>query len=88
MFSLEVGGARMAGGGVRGWWASWPLVSDGSVLDFLQGAMGREPFPLPGFLPPDTSESYYEEAQPYGEPYNGKDPEVALVLPREVHSHP
>lgn len=51
-----------------------PLVSDDSVLNFLQGAVGREPFPLPACPPPacvDTSESYYEEAQPYGEPFNG-----------------
>lgn len=37
------------------------------------GAVGREPFPLPACPPPacvDTSESYYEEAQPYGEPFN------------------
>ncbi|XP_072311851.1 actin filament-associated protein 1-like 2 isoform X2 [Eucyclogobius newberryi] len=36
------------------------------------GVMGREPFPLP-LLPvsaPDTSESYYEEAQPYEEAVN------------------
>lgn len=89
MFSPQVGGARMAGGGVRGWWVTHvhafdrgPLVSDDSVLDFLQGAVGREPFPLPAFPPPayaDTSESYYEEAQPYGEPFNGEEPEVSLV---------
>lgn len=69
---------------------SGPLVSDRSVLVFLQGAVGREPFPLPALPPPgctDTSESYYEEAQPYGEPFNGTDPEVSLVTV-ETHLHP
>lgn len=37
------------------------------------GAVGREPFPLPG-LPfpayPEASESYYEEAEPYVEAFN------------------
>ncbi|XP_075948994.1 actin filament-associated protein 1-like 2 [Anarhichas minor] len=37
------------------------------------GMMGREPFPLPAVAAPaciDTSESYYEEAQPYEETFN------------------
>lgn len=37
--------------------------------------IGREPFPLPPPPAPasiDTSESYYEEAQPYEETVNGK----------------
>ncbi|XP_042363573.1 actin filament-associated protein 1-like 2 isoform X2 [Plectropomus leopardus] len=37
------------------------------------GLAGREPFPLPGVPAPaciDTSESYYEEAQPYEETFN------------------
>lgn len=37
--------------------------------------MCREPFPLPALPAPactDTSESYYEEAQPYEETFNGK----------------
>lgn len=39
-----------------------------------QGVVGREPFPLPAVPGPaciDT-ESYYEEAQPYEETFNGK----------------
>lgn len=51
------------------------LVSDVSVLDVLQGAVGREPFPLPGLPFPayaEASESYYEEAEPYVEAFNGK----------------
>ncbi|XP_068161295.1 actin filament-associated protein 1-like 2 isoform X2 [Antennarius striatus] len=38
-----------------------------------EGIVGREPFPLPGVTPLagiDTSDSYYEEAQPYGETFN------------------
>lgn len=41
----------------------------------FQGVAGREPFPLPAVPAPaciDTSESYYEEAQPYGETFNGE----------------
>ncbi|XP_041818396.1 actin filament-associated protein 1-like 2 [Chelmon rostratus] len=37
------------------------------------GVVGREPFPLPAVPAPacvDTSESYYEEAQPYEETFN------------------
>ncbi|XP_074475325.1 actin filament-associated protein 1-like 2 isoform X1 [Sebastes fasciatus] len=37
------------------------------------GVVGREPFPLPGVPAPaciDSSESYYEEAQPYEEAFN------------------
>ncbi|XP_070707728.1 actin filament-associated protein 1-like 2 [Pempheris klunzingeri] len=37
------------------------------------GVVGREPFPLPALPAPactDTSESYYEEAQPYEETFN------------------
>ncbi|XP_044033635.1 actin filament-associated protein 1-like 2 isoform X2 [Siniperca chuatsi] len=37
------------------------------------GVVGREPFPLPAVPSPaciDTSESYYEEAQPYEETFN------------------
>ncbi|KAF1373855.1 hypothetical protein PFLUV_G00243260 [Perca fluviatilis] len=37
------------------------------------GVVGREPFPLPAVPAPaciDTSESYYEEAQPYEEAFN------------------
>lgn len=37
--------------------------------------VAREPFPLPAIPAPaciDTSESYYEEAQPYEETVNGK----------------
>ncbi|KAM9336162.1 actin filament-associated protein 1-like 2 isoform 2-T2 [Symphorus nematophorus] len=37
------------------------------------GMLGREPFPLPAVPAPaciDTSESYYEEAQPYEETFN------------------
>ncbi|KAM6898578.1 actin filament-associated protein 1-like 2 isoform 1-T1 [Lycodopsis pacificus] len=40
------------------------------------GMMGREPFPLPAVAAPaciDTSESYYEEAQPYEETFNDLD---------------
>ncbi|XP_077959640.1 actin filament-associated protein 1-like 2 isoform X2 [Gasterosteus aculeatus] len=40
------------------------------------GAMCREPFPLPALPAPactDTSESYYEEAQPYEETFNDLD---------------
>lgn len=40
-----------------------------------QGVVGREPFPLPAVPAPaciDTAESYYEEAQPYEETFNGK----------------
>lgn len=88
MVSLEVGGARVELGGWRsvGYllhaYEFGPLVCDDSVLDCLQAVMGREPFPLPALPPPgcaDASESYYEEAQPYGEPFNGTDPEVSLV---------
>lgn len=60
----------------------WPWTSDVSVLDILQGAVGREPFPLPVLPFPasaESSESYYEEAQPYSETFNGKHPEVSLV---------
>lgn len=81
---------------VEGWWVTCVhafgrglLVPDESLLDFLQGAMGREPFPLPACPPPafaDTSESYYEEAQPYGEPFHGKDPEVSLVPSQLTHA--
>ena len=42
---------------------------------FRQGVVGREPFPLPSTPAHaciDPSESYYEEAQPYGEAFNGK----------------
>ncbi|XP_068610383.1 actin filament-associated protein 1-like 2 [Brachionichthys hirsutus] len=37
------------------------------------GIVGREPFPLPAVASPaciDPSDSYYEEAQPYGEAFN------------------
>ncbi|XP_038591697.1 actin filament-associated protein 1-like 2 isoform X1 [Micropterus salmoides] len=40
------------------------------------GVVGREPFPLPALPSPacvDTSESYYEEAQPYEEAFNDLD---------------
>ncbi|XP_029311861.1 actin filament-associated protein 1-like 2 isoform X2 [Cottoperca gobio] len=40
------------------------------------GLVGREPFPLPAVPAPaciDTSESYYEEAQPYEETFNDLD---------------
>ncbi|XP_076616747.1 actin filament-associated protein 1-like 2 isoform X2 [Chaetodon auriga] len=40
------------------------------------GVVGREPFPLPAVPAPacmDTSESYYEEAQPYEETFNDLD---------------
>ncbi|XP_033467779.1 actin filament-associated protein 1-like 2 isoform X1 [Epinephelus lanceolatus] len=40
------------------------------------GMVGREPFPLPAVPAPaciDTSESYYEEAQPYEETFNDLD---------------
>lgn len=60
-----------------------PLVSDVSVMGVLQGAVGREPFPLPVFPPAawaEAPESYYEEAQPYGETFQGKAPGVSSVL--------
>lgn len=56
----------------------WPWTTGFSCL--LQGAVGREPFPLPGLPFPafaEASESYYEEAEPYVEAFNGKDPEVS-----------
>lgn len=45
------------------------------VLVLSQGLVGHEPVPFPATPLPaynDASESYYEEAQPYGEPFNGK----------------
>lgn len=45
------------------------------VLVLSQGLVGHEPVPFPATPVPacnDASESYYEEAQPYGEPFNGK----------------
>lgn len=44
------------------------------VLVLSQGLVGHEPVPFPAAALPacnDASESYYEEAQPYGEPFNG-----------------
>lgn len=45
------------------------------VLVLSQGLVGHEPVSFPATPVPacnDASESYYEEAQPYGEPFNGK----------------
>lgn len=45
------------------------------VLVLSQGLVGHEPVLFPSTPVPacnDASESYYEEAQPYGEPFNGK----------------
>lgn len=53
-----------------------------SVL-ISQGIVGREPFPLPAVPAPgclDTSESYYEEAQPYEETINGKNSQVLVTI--------
>lgn len=51
------------------------LFSSPLIPIICQGVVGREPFPLPAVPAPaciDT-ESYYEEAQPYEETFNGKD---------------
>lgn len=43
------------------------------VLVLSQGLVGHEPVPFPITpVPACNDESYYEEAQPYGEPFNGK----------------
>lgn len=49
-----------------------------------QGLVGHEPLPLPAAPVPaciDASESYYEEAQPYGETFNGKKQSPSQLLP-------
>lgn len=63
---------------------SWQINMSGKFLTHLmlalvlvlsQGLVGHEPVPYPATPVPacnDPSESYYEEAQPYGEPFNGK----------------
>ncbi|KAA8581542.1 hypothetical protein FQN60_003123 [Etheostoma spectabile] len=53
------------------------LQIEGHILcTNIRGMVGREPFPLPAVPAPaciDTSESYYEEAQPYEEAFNDLD---------------
>lgn len=53
-----------------------------------QGVVAREPFPLPAVPAPsciDTSESYYEEAQPYGETFNGEKTQQSIDFFTQFH---
>lgn len=54
------------------------------ILVLSQALAGHEPVPLPAVPLPaygDVSESYYEEAQPYGETFNGKTQRQTVQLP-------
>lgn len=73
-------------------WTPLHCLTFPPVLVLSQGLVGHEPLLLPAAPVPaciDASESYYEEAQPYGETFNGKKQNPSQLLPTlETTRHP